>query len=85
MLSEVPASIHVLHLSGSIDPTNGMMKAKGPGLLLEKGQVVACLPELKIHMPVVDLLRAVKEISSNQQRFGAVDCATTLTHPIDLT
>jgi predicted Zn-dependent protease len=84
MLSEVPASIHVLHLSGSIDPTNGMMKAKGPGLLLEKGQVVGCISELKIHLPVVDLLRAVKEISSNQQRFGAVDCATTLTHPIDL-
>ncbi len=85
MLSEVPASIQVLHLDGAIDPTSGLMKAHGPGLLLEKGQVVGCLPKVKLHLPVVELLRAVKEISSNQQRFGAVDCATTLTHPIDLT
>jgi PmbA protein len=84
MLSEVPSSLEIDHLTGSLDLKTGMLNASGPALVLEKGKPQGAVRSVTLNMPIQDLLGAVKEIASNQLRYGAVDSATVVTHPLDV-
>ena len=84
MLSEVPVSLFITHLEGNLDPKTGLLNARGSAYLLERGKSVGCTAPVELKMPVMDILREIKEISSDQQRYGAVDCATVLTNEIDV-
>lgn len=84
MLSEVPSSLEIDHLTGTLDLKTGMLNASGPALVLEKGKPQGAVRSVTLNMPIQDLLGAVKEIASNQLRYGAVDSATVVTHPLDV-
>jgi len=84
MLSEIPMSVEIDHLTGSLDLRTGHLKASGPALLLEKGKAQGSIRRVSLDMPIQTLLSAVKEIASNQLRYGAVDSATVLTEPLDV-
>jgi predicted Zn-dependent protease len=84
MLSEIPVSVEIDHLRGSLDLRTGHLKAAGPALVLEKGKPIGSIREVHLDMPIQTLLCAVKEIASNQLRHRAVDSATVLTEPLDV-
>ena len=78
MLGEVPVAVFVDHLDGSLDLKTGQLEARGPALLLEHGKPRGVVPEVLLSGKVTDLLGGVVELSSDQERTGHVDCATTL-------
>jgi len=84
MLSEVPVSLFITSLQGTLNPKTGLIDAYGSAYLLERGKSVGCTAPVLLKMSVMDILREIKEISSDQQRYGAVDCATVLTNEIDV-
>jgi len=84
MLTEVPLSLELDHLNGSLDLRTGILNAKGSALLLEKGKPLGAVHNVQLNLPIQNLLGAVKEIASNQLRYGAVDSATVLTESIPL-
>jgi hypothetical protein len=84
MLSEVPLALELDHLQGRIDLKTGQIDAQGPALVLEKGKPCGAVRSVSLQMPIASLLGAVKEIASNQMRYGAVDSATVLTEALDI-
>jgi PmbA protein len=78
MLSEVPSSICFDHIDGKLDLRTGKLDVSGPAFLLEKGRRVGVIDRVRIKTDVVTLLSGVQEFSSDQERIGAVDCATAL-------
>lgn len=84
MLSEVPVTLFITSLSGELNPKTGILNAYGSAYLLEKGKPVGCTAPVLLKMPVTEILREIKEISSDQQRYGEVDCATVLTNEIEV-
>lgn len=78
MLGEVPLALAFDHLQGTLDVATGLIDFVGPALVLEKGQKRGAVLEVRLRGSVVDLLNRVAEVASDQERHGAVDCATTL-------
>lgn len=78
MLGEVPLAVAFDQLSGGLDLRTGELDFVGPGLVLERGQRRGVVPEVRLRGSVIELLNRVAEVASDQDRHGAVDCATTL-------
>ncbi|MCB9746680.1 MAG: hypothetical protein H6740_29160 [Alphaproteobacteria bacterium] len=78
MLGEVPLSLSFDHVDGSLDLGTGRFRVSGPAFVLERGQRAGVVSEAVLEGHISDLLKAVVEVASDQEREGRVDCATTL-------
>ncbi len=78
MLSEVPNSICFDHIDGSLNLRTGKLDVSGPAFLLEKGRRIGVIDAVRLKTDLITLLSSVREIASDQERCGAVDCATAL-------
>ncbi|MCB9796886.1 MAG: hypothetical protein H6741_29645 [Alphaproteobacteria bacterium] len=78
MLGEVPLSLCFDHIEGGLDIATGSCRLSGPAFVLERGQRAGVVPEVVLEGHVTELLGAVVEVASDQEREGHVDCATTL-------
>ncbi|MCB9763438.1 MAG: hypothetical protein H6739_26965 [Alphaproteobacteria bacterium] len=78
MLGEVPLALCFDHLSGKVDIKTGRFDLSGPAFILERGQRQGVVPTVRLRGAITDLLAAVVEVASDQEREDAVDCATTL-------
>ena len=85
MLTEVPLSLELDHLNGQLDLKTGHLDAWGPALILDKGKPVGAVKKIHLNFPISELFSAFKEVASNQLRSHAVDSATVLTLPLDVT
>jgi predicted Zn-dependent protease len=78
MLGEVPVAVFLDHLDGKIDLSTGAIDLHGPATLLEHGKPKGVVPEVILRGNICEFLSGVVELSSDQERTGHVDCATTL-------
>jgi PmbA protein len=78
MLGEVPLSIFADNLEGSVDLETGAMRYSGPGVILVSGKPRGAVAEVILEGNVVDLLGALVELASDQERTDHVDCATAV-------
>lgn len=78
MLGEVPVAVFIDQLSGSLDLATGQLNATGPATLLEHGKPKGVVQSVVLEGHICELLAGVVELSSDQERTGHVDCATTL-------
>ncbi len=78
MLSEVPVCLSYDRLEGELDTRTGRVHAWGPAFVLERGRPKGSLDRVEFDTNIVDLLMQVQEVAADQERHGAVDCATIL-------
>ena len=78
MLGEVPLALQFDRLDGDLDIKSGMLELHGPAFVLESGKRRGLVRRAVIRGHILDLLKGVKELASNQQRTLNVDCATAV-------
>lgn len=78
MLGEVPVAVYIDELEGSLNLKTGEIDMHGAATLLANGKPRGVVPKVVLRGNIVDLLGGVVELSSDQERTGHVDCATTL-------
>lgn len=78
MLGEVPLALQFDRLDGDLDIKTGMLELHGPAFVLESGKRRGLVRRAVIRGHILDLLKGVKELASNQQRTLNVDCATAV-------
>lgn len=78
MLGEVPLALAFDHISGTLDLATGLLEMQGPAIVMERGHHVGAVVKAVLRGHISELLRAVVEVASDQERYSAVDCATTL-------
>lgn len=78
MLGEVPLALQFDRLDGEVDLKTGQVNLHGPAFILEAGKRRGLVAKAVLRGHILDLLKGVKELASNQQRTLNVDCATAV-------
>ena len=78
MLGEVPLALQFDRLDGDLDLKTGMLELYGPAFILESGKRRGLVRRAVLRGHILELLKGVKELASNQQRTLNVDCATAV-------
>ncbi len=84
MLSEVPWSVSFDDITGSLDLETGRLVFEGPGYVLARGRPRGAFHHGRVETDLVTLLRSIREIASDIERYLEVDCPTLVVEPLEV-